>query len=406
MTRHKKIYTLGEIVMPSKIRHGINPLIQEEINVKYMENNMNISVVSYDKEKHYSDPYVMPVHVQSIQSSLKKDMLFKLFPETFKNDFSDGRALLVIDNCSEGFLGKNVEKLWDHLCEEIYAYNGIPGNVIITIGNSIEENKHHNEIETILYTTWFQRRILDELMTFADDKDRVIKCDDLNPDILREKYYICFNRNPRTHKVIIMSHLSNLCLLDKGYCSFNTNKIDGVKGKFFRKAQRKLNFDVFNKPLYVDSHDFAGHNVRIYNTAWIYKNSYFSLVTETHFRSGGTLFISEKIFKPIAQYHPFIVVGDPGSLKELRRLGYKTFYPHIDESYDDILDPDKRMDAILSEVTRLCNMSIQEIHDWYFNMIDILEHNRNNLLSKQDYDPDFERVIHKIYNKLESMKTT
>ena len=37
-------------------------------------------------------------------------------------------------------------------------------------------------------------------------------------------------------------------------------------------------------------------------------------------------YISEKTVKPIGHKHPFIVMGSVGTLKELRREGFKTFH--------------------------------------------------------------------------------
>ena len=48
----------------------------------------------------------------------------------------------------------------------------------------------------------------------------------------------------------------------------------------------------------------------------------------------GTIFLSEKVFKPIACHHPFVILGNKNSLIELKKLGYKTFNDLIDEKYD------------------------------------------------------------------------
>ena len=45
--------------------------------------------------------------------------------------------------------------------------------------------------------------------------------------------------------------------------------------------------------------------------------------------------LTEKIFKPMMLEKPFVVNGTKGYLKELKRLGFKTFSDVIDESYDD-----------------------------------------------------------------------
>ena len=46
-------------------------------------------------------------------------------------------------------------------------------------------------------------------------------------------------------------------------------------------------------------------------------------------------------------------------LAELRKLGFKTFEPFIDESYVEEIDPYKRMEKIEIEVTKLYKILIQ-----------------------------------------------
>jgi hypothetical protein len=71
-------------------------------------------------------------------------------------------------------------------------------------------------------------------------------------------------------------------------------------------------------------------------------------------------------------------VGTPFSLAKLREVGFKTFSPYIDESYDEETDNDKRFFMILDEVKRLCNMTKKEIHKWYYEMEDILIYNQDH----------------------------
>ena len=61
-------------------------------------------------------------------------------------------------------------------------------------------------------------------------------------------------------------------------------------------------------------------------TSQMYKETFFSLVSETLFgEDKESLFITEKTFKPIAYRHPFMIVGSMGTLRHLRYLGYETF---------------------------------------------------------------------------------
>ena len=120
----------------------------------------------------------------------------------------------------------------------------------------------------------------------------------------------------------------------------------------------------------------------------VYLDSFVSVVTEPQYGEDElSVFCSEKIFKSIACLHPFIIVGGKGSLKRLRQLGYKTFDGFIDESYDKESDSTKRMAMVAAEVKRLCSMSKEEIHNWYWSMEEILYHNRERTLNIHKDEP-------------------
>jgi len=111
-----------------------------------------------------------------------------------------------------------------------------------------------------------------------------------------------------------------------------------------------------------------------------YSDSYFEICFET-FIHGEHKSFTEKVFKPLVNYSPFILVAYPGALKLLRELGFKTFSPYIDESYDEIEDANLRLKKVYVEIKRLCSMSKEELHNWYWGMKDILIHNHNHLIN-------------------------
>jgi hypothetical protein len=131
-----------------------------------------------------------------------------------------------------------------------------------------------------------------------------------------------------------------------------------------------------------------------------YLNSYFSIVTETGFPEPSR-FATEKVFRPILHFHPFIVYGSEGTLSMLQDLGFKTFSPYIDESYDKEKTTFKRMQKITKEVNRICNMSKEDLHKWYYKMEDIYFHNRE-LIKKygKNYHQSQKKVIVDLYEKL------
>ena len=82
-----------------------------------------------------------------------------------------------------------------------------------------------------------------------------------------------------------------------------------------------------------------------------YEKTYFTIVVETFFRS-PYYYISEKTFKGIQHLHPFVILGKPGILKQLKEWGFKTFDKWIDESYDLISDRVHRADKIVQELKK------------------------------------------------------
>lgn len=96
----------------------------------------------------------------------------------------------------------------------------------------------------------------------------------------------------------------------------------------------------------------------IYLTPEPYIDTYFSLVTETISYESDYSFRTEKIAKPLAMGHPFIVAANRGFYRDLHNMGFKTFSDLIDESFDDIDDAQLRMDRIVEVVTDLCQQDL------------------------------------------------
>jgi hypothetical protein len=111
------------------------------------------------------------------------------------------------------------------------------------------------------------------------------------------------------------------------------------------------------------------------------------ITSETDFDNSSTPFLSEKTWRPILNLQPFIYVGNYKSLEKLRSLGFKTFSPFIDEDYDLIKDQRWRFIAIEKEIKKFATMPIEEIHQWYYSITDILIHNQNVLKSYTNHNP-------------------
>lgn len=110
-------------------------------------------------------------------------------------------------------------------------------------------------------------------------------------------------------------------------------------------------------------------------------DSYWNIVIETHIDIENLpgVFITEKTWKPIAHYQPFVIMGCVGSLAHLRELGYKTFGDFIDESYDSIDNHVERTHRVLAVCKWLASLDHQELQKLHGQMRPIVEHNRELL---------------------------
>ena len=229
-----------------------------------------------------------------------------------------------------------------------------------------------------------------------------------NKNYIRDKYYMTLNKSvTKQHRLYLMYFLWNSNLLDKGFVSFFHEKdseqykeqfFDGLVGKLSRSKTQKFYNWLNDNPLYVDvnwqelkeysqnnqMHSSAPNEVFIDKTDNAYKNSYFNILTESSFVESdieGSLdfYLNERNVFPINAFQPYIAVNGQGHMKELKKLWFKTFHPHIDESYDEEISANKRFSMIETEIDKLCSMSKQEIHDWYWSMEEIYKYNYNHL---------------------------
>lgn len=108
----------------------------------------------------------------------------------------------------------------------------------------------------------------------------------------------------------------------------------------------------------------------------IFESSSFYFYHETKYESDGHLFLSEKTFKALRLGLPFIVFGQPYILQRLRFMGFRTFSPIIDESYDTELDDRKRFQMYLREMEKLVSLEPEDIESVRSTLRPVIEHNR------------------------------
>ena len=94
----------------------------------------------------------------------------------------------------------------------------------------------------------------------------------------------------------------------------------------------------------------------------IYNQTYYSIVAESSCINDHSHF-TEKVAKPLMCQRPFVAFSGQHYLKNLRKLGFKTFDNVIDERYDLEPNQDIRMQMAWKQVEWLCQQNPKDILD-------------------------------------------
>ena len=113
-----------------------------------------------------------------------------------------------------------------------------------------------------------------------------------------------------------------------------------------------------------------------------YQTCAIEVVLETLFDDSRS-HLTEKTLRPIACGRPFMLAATPGSLKYLQSYGFKTFGEYINESYDDIVDPVERIQAIVSEMNRISSLDTSIKQNLWVELYKIAEFNKQRFFSDQ-----------------------
>lgn len=106
-----------------------------------------------------------------------------------------------------------------------------------------------------------------------------------------------------------------------------------------------------------------------------YQTHALDVVLETLF-DDTRIHLTEKTLRPIACGKPFILVSTPGALEYLRRYGFKTFGSLINEEYDHIIDPVKRLQSIINTMDEISKIPTVQKMSLYNELHRIAEHNK------------------------------
>lgn len=208
---------------------------------------------------------------------------------------------------------------------------------------------------------------------------------------------ICLGGYPRPHKVQIMGEMDASGILDRMLWSGGTPakwlesnmnstlEAQGYTPEEMLKAQlflRKL-------PHVLDVDRGAKKAGGMSYRSSLYSLADVHLVIESNNRMPSldrhacsrTFRYTEKTLKAMYAGARFVVFGDPASLELLRAHGFRTFHPHINETYDAIATYRGKVEAIKLELERLLSMSEAEFRAFLAVTQSIVDYNQRWMIS-------------------------
>lgn len=322
-------------------------------------------------------------------------------------DVKNRRAIILLDYGEENFVTQDTyENL--HIA---LSFSDIPPEQIVLAFNSFNAEE--------LYTKWFyknERKLIVKNFPYVINNtshfyDTITKDDQgrIGTDTflkskrkIRDNYFLFKVRRARPYRVALAMAMHEDGLLEQADWSFLT-KLDRVdwlssiygKDYGFKLSEKKIDqFCAKTPKTLVHEREDTYDTISSWTDSQIksYLNAYFYVCTETY-TEGPYKSVTEKICKPMANFMPFLFNSFPGALALLRSLGFKTFHPFIDESYDGEPNSQKRTYMIYQEIKRLCAMDKKELHKWYWKQQDILIHNRETLLNLYKVDSTLKNFI-------------
>ena len=219
----------------------------------------------------------------------------------------------------------------------------------------------------VIAQDWFRYAKLDPVLTF--DVEKI------------QKDFLIYNRawsGTREYRLFFAELLVKHNLIDCSNTNFSTqdNDLDYRQYQFANKNLQISNVELHKcfKSNIADSAASADYNNEDYSTAGI------EIVLETLF-DDGRWHLTEKSLRPIACGKPFILTATPGSLQYLQSYGFETFSGLIDESYDLIVEPHLRLQAIVKEMQRISQLSTTEKYKLYTDLDVVCQRNKQHFFN-------------------------
>jgi hypothetical protein len=386
---------------------------REQVSLPFFINdtNFNVRKCKLDDVNLNEKFYFVITHRFSYKFYIKNGDIF--LPKEIEN-YIKNYNLKIVFLC-EHESGKFVDIFLQLLIKKIRKNQWIEENFFL-----IDNNSMLNQLKCKLNTKINVFKVNYLIQLFSKKETHPI----IQNIIFDKKFiFLCQNRAPHYHRLLLLTYLKNLNLLENNivnwsliihhteYINHNKQLPNVVSIKHFKNYIDLNNKELINDYAsicnttklcyYEEDIDWTDTNNRYnysdatetFKSELNFQNSYINIVTESHYHfRESDVHITEKSFKPFYFFQLPIFVASWQHIKMMREeYNFHFFDDLIDHSYDNERDDAKRFHMVVNEIKRLSSMK-NEISLYYKNNIDKLIHN-HNIIKNNNYYSIFKNYI-------------
>lgn len=357
-------------------------------------NSARVDEVDFDNEqiKYY------PLIITYLQIFNDNVSVFDYMPFNIKQQIQKGKLNVLFLISCEAFVQMQSRNAswWIQKFYQILNQHQIP---IEHIHWAISDTRVKVPFLNVHFYNYFLDAGVNLELTKTTNLNHLDSLNEAMSTVAKTKHFICLNRQPKIHRILLVYELYKRDLISKGLVSCmqpghekdyaiyqHTNE---VTDHIYRTKDHAIKDFIKTLPYDLDNfhnlgtwwETFKGDDVNYISN--FYAKCCFDIVSETHVKD---YFVTEKTTKPIFYKMPFMVLSSPGYLNYLRSLGFETFPELFDESYDEETDLIIRIQKIANNANRLCRLDLSELQHKIHAVKDKLDHNIKHLINLNLFD--------------------
>ena len=283
------------------------------------------------------------------------------------------------------------DRIWSAGCqqkEDAIAQALSEHNIAHTLVDVIRDDLHTN------YATDNQFHSPVEYINLAPEFWHIYRCPAISENIYPNKHFNVMMNRISGERLMLLYMLKQAQLFEKGLIGFNCLYHDRDPDQLQRQANFSRVHEDCGWHQWNELHKELLHEMPLLldmdpDTAAM--SSDITLVVESYV-SDSVIAFSEKIFRALQTPRPWILFCSPGSVDVLRSAGFDVLDDVVDHSYDEIVNVEQRLQAIIMELKKLkyfflprykqaveTNQAILDTlkHQWSYKLQSILDNNQS-----------------------------